>query len=60
MNYPMLRKLRDELAQKANKTSEEEAMLKELLSLNGILNKLEFSLASASSNCPACGRPYGK
>lgn len=60
MNYIMLCKLRDELANKANRTPDEEALLKELISLNPILNKMGFSLSAPEEKCPACGRPYNK
>ncbi|MGB4658677.1 MAG: hypothetical protein WBI07_05835 [Mobilitalea sp.] len=57
MNYPMLKKLRDELTTKTNRTREEEAMLNELKSLGNILDRIGFSLATSSSNCPSCGQP---
>lgn len=56
MNYIMLCKLRDNLINKANKTPDEDALLKELMSLNPILNKRGFSLSAPGKNCPACGR----
>ncbi len=56
MNYVMLRKLRDELTNKANRTSDEDALLKELVSLNPILNKIGFSLSAPKEYCPFCGR----
>lgn len=60
MNYPMLRKLRDELTLKTNRTTDEETLLKELISLNPLLDKLGFSLSAPSNNCPVCGKPYTK
>ena len=57
MNYVMLRKLRDELINKANRTSDEDALLRELTSLNSILNKVGFSISAPVKNCPVCGRP---
>lgn len=60
MNYVMLRKLRDDLAKKSNRTPDEETTLNELKSLNKILDTLGFSLATSSGNCPSCGRPLEK
>lgn len=57
MNYIMLRKLRDELANKTNRTNDEDALLKELISLNPILDKMGFSLSAPLKNCPVCGKP---
>jgi hypothetical protein len=54
----MLRKLRDELALKTNRTTDEETLLKELISLNPLLDKFGFSLSAPSNNCPVCGKPY--
>lgn len=58
--YHMLKKLRDELIVKANKTNDEEALLKELISLNKILDIELYSLAVSGNNCPTCGRPLSK
>lgn len=60
MNFSMLRKLRDELLSKTNRTIDEEKLLKELTSLNALLDKFDFSLSMSSGNCPACGRPLEK
>lgn len=57
MNYIMLRKLRDELANKTNRTNDEDALLKELISLNPILDKMGFSLSAPLKYCPVCGKP---
>ncbi|MBS5317424.1 MAG: hypothetical protein KHY44_13690 [Clostridiales bacterium] len=57
MNYPRLREIRDRLLRKSSLTKEEQELLEELKTLNSILNKHEFSLAVASSNCAACGQP---
>lgn len=60
MNYVMLRKLRDDLAKKSNRTADEEAMLSELKSLGKLLDTFGFSLSTSSGNCPSCGRPLEK
>lgn len=57
MNYKMLRKLRDELISKPTKTTEENELLKELTSLNRILDPINYSLSISSNNCPTCGNP---
>jgi len=60
MNYPMLRKLRDELAAKNNRMSDEETLLQELISLSNILDKADFSLAMSSAYCSKCGQALKK
>jgi predicted Zn-ribbon and HTH transcriptional regulator len=57
MNYIRLRKLRDDLVSKDNKTQEELEMLIELQSLGKMLDKMDFSLALSGSVCKKCGRP---
>lgn len=56
MNYFRLRKMREDLSLKSNKTKEEEELLKELQSLGKILDSMGFSLATSSTVCPACGK----
>lgn len=57
MSYPELKKLKNELLSKESRNADEEALLNELLSLNSIIDKVDFSLAKSSGTCPACGRP---
>ena len=56
MNYIRLRKLRDDLITKENKSQEELELLVELQSLGNILNKVDFSLALSGKVCKTCGR----
>lgn len=56
MNLVRLRNMRDDLYKKTNKSQEEEELLKELISLGKILDKVDFSLSLSSGKCPSCGR----
>lgn len=60
MSFLHLRELRDKLSKKTNRTSEEEAILRELVALGRILDRNDFSLAMSSNCCPTCGRSLEK
>lgn len=57
MNYTELRKLKAQLIEKNNKTTEELTLLTELQSLSQIIDKGQYSLALSSNVCKTCGRP---
>lgn len=58
MVYTELKKLRDTLENKANKSEEENRLLSELKTLSPIIDRniSEFSLIVADNTCPVCGR----
>jgi len=58
MNYNQLRRIRDELLMKSNKTQDEEELLQELQSLKDILNKFNSSLSLSNDVCKSCGRKF--
>lgn len=57
MDYPKLRQMKNELLKNSSRTPEEDELLKELISLSEIIDKVKFSLAMSSDRCPTCGRP---
>jgi predicted Zn-ribbon and HTH transcriptional regulator len=56
MNFFRLKRLRDDLDKKVNKSKEEEELLKELVALGSILDKADFSLSLSGGVCKACGQ----
>lgn len=60
MDYTLLRKMKHDLSIKDIKSKDEEKLLAELESLTRILDTRTFSLATASANCPTCGKPITK
>lgn len=56
--YPMLRKLRNDLSEKPNRTREEEELLKELKSLSILDVELNSLGLSGKKVCKECGRSY--
>ncbi|MEL7659908.1 hypothetical protein [Acetobacterium wieringae] len=60
MNYSRLRKLSVDLKKKQGRTREEDELLKELKSLDKILEQVDFSLAVSSKVCPTCGHSLEK
>jgi len=58
MNFLRLKKLRDDLLKMTNKSIEEDQLLQELISLEKILDKNDFSLSLSSGVCKSCGRSF--